>query len=114
MRRKAKQTLDAQALSVLCEQLLLLVQAGMPLHEGVDALCAEYDGTPFQQAFAQMNAQMKCGDTLADAMAAANVFPSWMIGMVRAGEQSGEMERMLRELAAYFARVPDLQLQSGL
>ena len=86
MRGKVHQTLDAQALCVLCEQLLLLVQAGMPLHEGVDALCAEYDGTPFQQAFAQMNAQMKDGKTLADAMNAAGIFPSWMVGMVRAGE----------------------------
>ena len=109
MRGKVHQTLDAQALCVLCEQLLLLVQAGMPLHEGVDALCAEYDGTPFQQAFAQMNAQMKDGKTLADAMDAAGIFPSWMAGMVRAGEQSGEMERMLRELAAYFARAHQLR-----
>ena len=109
MRTKANQMLDVQALSVLCEQLLLLVQAGMPLHEGMDALCAEYDGTPFQQAFAQMNAQMKCGDTFADAMAAAGIFPSWMVGMIRAGEQSGEMERMLRELAAYFARAHQLR-----
>ena len=32
MRGKVHQTLDAQALCVLCEQLLLLVQAGMPSH----------------------------------------------------------------------------------
>lgn len=102
--KRTQRTLDAQALSVFCEQMLLLTEAGMPLHEGVDALAGEYAGTPQEAAFVAMNEEMKRSGLLADAMAASALFPAWMIGMVRAGEQSGQLERMLRELSAHFER----------
>ena len=46
--------LSADELSILCEQIALIVRSGLPLHDGVEALCDNYRGTRYAQRFDRM------------------------------------------------------------
>lgn len=94
---------QAHTLAVLCEQLVMMLGAGMPLHESIDALRTGEDESA--RLFAALEEPLRHGSTLHEAMALSGQFPSEMIGMVRAGEQSGQLERVLEGLAAHYSRL---------
>lgn len=94
---------QAHTLAALCEQLVLMLGAGMPLHESIDALGAGEDESA--RLFTALAEPLRCGSTLHEAMALSGCFPTEMIGMVRAGEQSGQLERVLEGLAAHYSRM---------
>ncbi|MEG0995588.1 MAG: iron-containing alcohol dehydrogenase, partial [Clostridia bacterium] len=47
--------LKSEELSVLCEQVALILRAGLPLHDGVEALSENYHGTRYAPCFAAMD-----------------------------------------------------------
>ena len=104
MAERMKKGFSAGEIAVFCEQLSLILTSDIPLSEGVEAMCEDARGGIGAQAFAAMNEEMQRSGSLAEAVAAAGAFPVYLVGMVRVGEEAGQLERVLAGLAEHYTR----------
>ncbi len=105
-RRKPK----LQELATFTQQLANLLKAGMPLTMALNSMCSlTSKGIPSEVPKA-LKQDVTEGRSLSDAMAKqSEVFPPIVVNMVRAGEQSGALEEVLRRQAAHFERFAEVQ-----
>lgn len=106
--RKRKPRL--QELATYTQQLANLLKAGMPLTMALHSMSSlTSKGIPGSVS-QQLKQDVIEGRSLSDAMARqSDIFPDLVINMVRAGEQSGALEEVLRRLAAHFERFAEVQ-----
>lgn len=97
-------TLPADETAMFCEQVALLLKSGIPLYDGVDALCQNYQSTRYGDRFAQLNETMKQTGSLYEAVRTLGIFPPYMVEMVQVGEQAGTLERVMQGLSTYYGR----------
>lgn len=105
-RRKPKLT----ELANFTTQLANLLRAGMSLTQALSSLSnIESKGIP-KEVTTRLKQDVVEGRSLSDAMARQpEVFSDMFINMVRAGEQSGAMEDVLRRLASHYERFSEVQ-----
>ena len=109
---KEKQTaLNAEEISVFCEQISLILSADIPLYEGMETLESDYAGTAGEAVYRVMVETVRDCGSLAAAVEVAGVFPDYMVGMVRVGEEAGQLETVMRRLADHYMR--EAQIRSG-
>ncbi len=99
-----KSFLSNEELSVLCEQIALILRAGLPMHDGVEALCENYAGSRYAARFTAMDAAVTETGSLYEGLKAAGVFPGYLMEMARIGERTGELESVMEELSVYYDR----------
>ncbi len=105
-RRKPK----IQELATFTLQLANLLHAGMPLTMALNSMASlTAKGIPPEVA-RQLRQDVMEGRSLSDALAKQpDIFPPIVVNMVRAGEQSGALEEVLRRQAAHFERFAEVQ-----
>ena len=101
---RTKKRIPADELSLLCEQLGMILSSGLPLHDGVEALCDNYKDTRYAEAFAQLNDTVLASGSLYLAVKEAGVFPDYMVEMTQIGEKTGELDSVMKQLAVYYQR----------
>lgn len=99
-----------QDLATFTQQLANLLHSGMPLTVALNSMThLESKGIP-PEISRQLRQEVMEGRSLSDAMARQPVvFSDLYINMVRAGEQSGALEEVLRRLAVHFERFSEVQ-----
>lgn len=99
-----------QELATFTQQLANLLRAGMPLTRALQSMSSlTSKGIPSEVARA-LKQDVTEGRSLSDAMAKqADIFPPIVINMVRAGEQSGALEEVLRRQSAHFEQFAEVQ-----
>lgn len=102
MKRNGK--LTAEELSMICEQLAMILRAGLPMHDGVEALCENEHGTRYESHFATLNTTVLETGSLYEGLKAAAIFPDYMMEMARIGERTGELDNVMAELSLYYER----------
>ncbi len=97
--------------ALVLRQLSALVQAGLPLEEALAAMAEGADGRTRATVLA-VRARVLEGATLADALAAfPESFDALSRASIAAGEQSGQLPRVLQGLAAHGERQQALRQQ---
>lgn len=97
-------------LSMYTLQLANLLRAGMPLTMALRSMESLSSKNIPGDVSRQLKQDVTEGRSLSDAMARQpHVFPELVVNMVRAGEQSGALEEVLRRQAAHFDRFADVQ-----
>ena len=87
-------------IALMTRQLAVLLNAGMPLVESLSALIEQTTRPKLQKAIFDVRDRVREGSRLAAALAAhPKVFAPLYVNMVRAGESSGALERVLFRLA---------------
>ena len=106
--RKRKPKL--QELAMYTQQMANLLKAGMPLTMALQSMCSlATKGIPTDVS-KQLKQDVTEGRSLSDAMARqSDVFPDLAINMVRAGEQSGALEQVLRRLSIHYVRFSEVE-----
>lgn len=99
----AKRELDALAVSALCENLALLLGAGIQPDEAAGLLSEDSTVGPFREAVCTMQKALLLGESLSSAMEKTGVLPDYAIRMIAAGEKAGRTEAVLNSLARYYA-----------
>ena len=99
-----------QELAMFTQQLANLLRAGMPLTMALRSMeSLSSKGIPTEVS-RQLKQDVTEGRSLSDAMARqSHVFPDLVVNMVRAGEQSGALEEVLRRQASHFERFAEVQ-----
>mgnify|MGYP002508719840 CR=1 FL=1 len=109
MGEKKRKSLPAMEVSLFCQQVSMILKAGIPLYDGMEVLCQNYKDTPYHAAFQKMYEGVRDGGSLYEGIKAANFFPSYMVHMVQVGETSGELEQVLESLEDYYDRESRMQ-----
>ncbi|MBE5814219.1 MAG: type II secretion system F family protein [Clostridiales bacterium] len=102
MSRKLR--LSHEELAVLCEQVALVLRAGLPVHDGVEALCENYKGTRFEKGFNTLSITVMETGSLTTGFKEAGLFPDYLIAMSEIGEKTGELDVVMEELSMYYDR----------
>lgn len=85
---------------VMTRQLSTMVSSGIVLSEAIDILIEQQTNKTFKKALSEISADIKGGLTLAQAFGRqTDIFPKIYINLVRAGETSGKLDKVLVQMA---------------
>jgi len=97
-------------LSVLTRQLSTLAGAGLPLVRCISALTDQADNPTLRNVLAEVREAVNEGSSLADALGRyPRIFSDLYVNMIRAGEQAGALEIVLKRLADFTESQADLR-----
>lgn len=94
--------LNPDETSYFCEQLSLMLNAGMQLNDGVDILREDIGDKRITAVCDLLLEHLNGNETLAQAMESSGVFPEYAVKMVGIGEMTGRLEVVLNGLADYY------------
>src|SRR2546421_7888299 len=92
-------------LILFSRQLATFVQVGVPMLEGLAVLRDQATSRLMRKALTGIITDITTGSSLAGAMSKLpTVFPGLYVQMIRTAEVSGNLDEVLRQLAAYMSR----------
>jgi general secretion pathway protein F len=95
----------AAEVAVLTRQLATLLAAGLSLVDSLTALGEQAERTTVKRVVAAVRERIREGGSFAEALAVhPTVFSSLYVNMVRVGEASGTLDRVLQSLAEFLER----------
>ncbi len=91
----------------ICEQLSLIINAGIPLSEGAEMIAQSAGDNTVTNVAKALQSQINDGKTLFEAMESSGAFPQYAVNMVRIGTLSGRLDDVLKGLASYYEDLAD-------
>ncbi|WP_138495658.1 type II secretion system F family protein [Paenibacillus pinistramenti] len=90
---------------IYCRQFATLMRAGVSIVDATRILAEQTESKPLSKALQEVNASLLRGISLSQAIQDhRKIFPPLFISMVRAGEESGDLEGTLERLAVFFEK----------
>ena len=100
----ANKQLESLAISVFCENMAMMLGAGIGAEEAAGLLGDDSTQGSFHDAAKSVQKFLLLqGGTLSEAVAQSGYFPAYVSDMIRVGESAGRIEQTLRSLAGYYA-----------
>jgi general secretion pathway protein F len=97
-------------LAIMTRQLSTLVGAGLPLVRCLSALTEQVENEGLRDVLAEVRERVNEGASLADALGHyPRIFSELFVNMIRAGEQAGALEIVLKRLADFTEGQTDLR-----
>lgn len=90
------------AISVFCDDIALMLGAGITLDEAVHMLGENLADPAFRRVCDALYPALAGGESLSAALAATGAFPAHAVRLVAVGEKAGRLENVLKSLAAYY------------
>lgn len=107
-----KEKVPLKELTVYSRQLSVLIDADLPLIQGLGMLAQQTKNKYFKTVITQVRRDVEAGATLNQAKKKfPKVFDDLYCNLVASGEQSGSLDIMLRRLADYQERIVKLKAQ---
>lgn len=105
-------TLRPKELSDLCRQLSTLLASGVSLVRALTIISQDEGiSAGLRRVYESVLSEVRKGSSLSDALEAQQVFPALMLGMIRAGEGSGRLERVAERLAVHYEKAHQMNQQ---
>lgn len=99
-------------LARLCRFLGLMYQTGIPLLQALEWCQPLLQQRVMALALADVHQRVQAGESLTSSFKATLQFPPLMLRMLSVGETTGALDRMLLQLAAFYDREVQSQLQT--
>ena len=96
--------LSAAELSNFCGQVALILEAGLPLYDGMETLAGADSGSAHADVYSAASKGVTETGSLYDAIKDDSRWPKYLVEMVGIGERSGQLDQVMRGLEAYYAR----------
>lgn len=109
MSGRRKKRLSASEVSAFCEQIALLLNGGIPIYEGTYILYQEVNHKENKEILKEIDTLVKENLPLYEALEKSDVFPAYMVHMVKIGETTGKLEEVMASLARYYERENSLK-----
>lgn len=104
LRRKKKVTQTEVA--VFTRQLSIMLDAGLPLIQALDAIAQEHPNKEFKSTLEAIRSDVESGSTLSAAMARhPKVFDVLFTNMIAAGEAGGILDTILQRLSTFIEKI---------
>jgi len=97
-----QKTLPPDETALFCEQVAMVLKAGIPLGDGMETLARSYAGSRYGARFESMRAAFERRGAFSAALEDAGIFPRYMLAMTRIGERSGKLDEVMASLANYY------------
>lgn len=99
---KERESADSATVAVVTRQMGTLLKAGVPLADSLSALVDQVEQPGLKRVLADVKTQVNEGSSLADAMSRhPKVYQELYVHMIRAGEESGNLDAVLFRLADF-------------
>ena len=82
--------------------LSTLISTGIPIMDALDITSRTIDNTIIKQAILSVKEDVSKGSSLSDPIASLNIFPDMVSDMIAIGEETGDIDGMLVELADFY------------
>ena len=105
----AKNELSSIAVSAFCENLAMMLEAGIQPDEAAALLAEDTHNPLFHKTAQTMQESLLLGSTLSEAAKNCGTFPPYVVKMIAAGEASGRTDAVLRSLARHYSAQDQLQ-----
>jgi type IV pilus assembly protein PilC len=90
---------------VFTRQLSTMINAGLPLVQGIEILSKQQDNPTFKKTLAEIQQDVEAGSTLADSMRKhTKIFDNLFTNMIEAGETGGILDTILSRLAVFMEK----------
>ncbi len=109
LKNKRSRYLPAIEVAMFCEEVALILKSGIPMYDGVEALCDNYHDSHYAPMFKKIDQSVKDTGKLGIAVEEAGIFPPYMTQMVRIGETAGKLDDVMEALAEYYTRESKLR-----
>ena len=97
---------------IFTRQFSTMIDAGLPLVQGLTILAEQADNKTFKVVLEQINRDVEGGSSLAEALKKhPKVFDNLFVNLVAAGEIGGILDVILQRLAAYIEKSEKLKAQ---
>ena len=104
MLKKERNGLSSAELSNFCGQVALILEAGLPLYDGMETLAGADSGSAHADVYSAASKGVTETGSLYDAIKDDGRWPKYLVEMVGIGERSGQLDQVMRGLEAYYAR----------
>ncbi len=101
---KQQKLLGNLEIAAFCEQVAMVISAGIPAYEGISILMADAADKETEELLRRIYEPLEIGSTFHDALAESEAFPQYVLDMVEIGELSGKLEDVLHSLNLYYER----------
>ena len=109
MNKKKQQMLGNLEIAAFCDQLSMIVSAGIPIYEGISILQEDAPEEDTAEILSVISNSLDHGNSFCDALKETNVFPKYVLDMIEIGELSGKLEEVLNALTEYYKREESIQ-----
>ncbi len=97
--------LSAMEIAEFCQTLSLYIGGGVDLHSALQDLAASSQSPNYRQVVSQVHQALLKGYPLSQAMRMTHQFPEEVQALVKIGEESATLERVLNDAGAHIERV---------
>lgn len=94
---------DAE-LSSFTAQLALILKAGLSSYEGISAMLDDAASFEEKNILTAVKDSLSLGEDLSRALDSTGLFPSYMVEMIRIGEQTGRLDDVMELLSSHYDR----------
>ena len=102
LRLRGRRSVKASEFLVFNQELVALLKAGLPIVTGFEILLERQENPRFKRILTDIRDQLVSGIALSDAfLSHGDVFPRLYATSLKAGERSGEVEKVLRRYLAH-------------
>ena len=91
-------------LSAFCLQISLLLEAAVPLEEGLAIMAEDAASQGEKDMLLYMAEGVELGDPFFKVMEDTGVFPAYVVRMAKLGQQTGTMDQMMKSLSDYYEK----------
>lgn len=99
-----KKLLNNQELSMFCDQIAMILDAGISPMEGITIMLEDTTATEGKEILKTISEHCNLGESFHKSVEASGVFPKYALDMIEIGEQSGKLEEVMKSLAFHYNR----------
>ena len=101
---KNKKLLSNQEMSMFCDQIAMILNAGISPMEGVSIMLDDATSDEGREILSVISDRCNMGESFHSSVEASGVFPKYALDMIEIGEKSGKLEEVMRNLAFHYNR----------
>ncbi|HEY3306882.1 MAG TPA: type II secretion system F family protein [Desulfuromonadaceae bacterium] len=105
-----RRRIDNRTLLTFNQEMLVLIKAGMPIMQILDAILERHENDKMAEVLRQVREDVKGGTALSSALEKhGRLFPHLYIASIRAGERTGDIAHTIRRYIEFLKRVDSIR-----
>ena len=101
---KGQKILSNQEMALFCEQMAMILKAGMTPATGIDLMLSDAESIERKDLLQAISRQCEAGESFHKALENSNAFPRYALDMIRIGNISGKLDEVMDALSFHYNR----------